>query len=72
MKKMTLKNDFHNTIISVLVPDNIAAGGAADTWFYLQTQVHGVAHPIEAAKARLRRIKRVLCGRTGCTCGGVR
>jgi len=71
MKKVVLKNKFHNTIISVVVPDHVAAAGAAETWFFIQAQVHG-SRPTEAAKARLRRVRNTLCGRAGCTCGVVR
>jgi len=71
MKKMTLKNKFHNTEVMVVVPDNIASS-AGEAWFFIQDQVYGASHPTEAAKARLRRVRNALCGRTGCTCGVVR
>jgi len=72
MKKIVLKNKFHNTEVTVSVPNEVAAAGAADTWFFLQEQVHGVGRPTEAAKARIRRVRNALCGRRDCTCGVVR
>jgi hypothetical protein len=68
MKTITLTNNFHNT--SVRVRTN--ADNQAEAWFELQAAVHGQAHPTAAAKARLRRVEKALCGMKDCRCGTVR
>lgn len=69
--RITLRNDFHNTEITVLSEyDN-----PSDTWHHIQENLHtynAADAPTAAEKARYRRIKNALCGSADCRCGTVR
>jgi len=69
MKKITLKNAFHGTRITVLsaTPDD-----ARETWLAIQYEALYAHAPTSAALAKYRRVCRALCGIAGCTCGVVR
>jgi hypothetical protein len=72
MKKMKLKNSFHNTEITILVPDGIHS--EKEAWIWVQScaersKVNGSSNP---AKRLLRRVTRKLCpNHTECKCGVV-
>ena len=66
--KITLFNSFHNTSVVVRSP----AETAQEAWFEIQESVYGQSAPTTAAKAKLRRVEKALCGCSGCTCGIVR
>jgi len=68
MKKITLRNSFHGTEIEILAPDYCE--GSLDAWAWAQEEVY--RDQTNAAKQRLRKIERTLCGCEGCQCGGVR
>lgn len=68
MTTITLRNDFHNTEVKVRGPWE----NAQDAWFAIQAAVHGETDPTEAAKRRLRRVRKALCGMKDCGCGTVR
>lgn len=65
---VTLKNKFHNTEVVV----RSATADPAQTWINIQMAVYAVNHPTNAAKARLRRVEKALCGLSDCCCGTVR
>ena len=60
-------HSFHNTRINVLVN----ADNESEAWEEIQLAAYG-RQPTEAAKARLRRIRKTLCGMSDCACGTVR
>jgi hypothetical protein len=66
MKKMTMKNSFHDTEVTILVPNGI---DHADAYSWLERRADRWD---EAAARTLRRVRRTLCGITGCSCGTVR
>ena len=68
MNTITMTNSFHNTSVRV----RTEADGQQEAWFEIQAAVHGQAHPTAAARAKLRRVEKVLCGSAGCECGIVR
>jgi len=68
MKKIILTNSFHGTQVTVLTS---TPGDARETWLDIQYAALGPA-PTRAARAKYRRVCRVLCGIKGCTCGIVR
>lgn len=68
MKTITLTNSFHNTSARVRTD----ADNQADAWFEIQAAVYGKSHPTAAAKAKLRRVEKALCGMSDCRCGVVR
>lgn len=71
MKKITLKNDFHNTEITVISDYDTAR----ETWYHIQENIHAYRAgdaPTPAQKARYRRIFKALCGSDDCCCGVVR
>ena len=67
--RITLHNKFHNTECTVIVPD--WCRNEQNAWVWVQAQVHERRSPTEAAKRRLRRVRRELCGCAGCECGTV-
>ena len=71
-KKITLTNSFHNTEITIQVPANNDT--QSEAWIDLQADAAGYGNPRDAknAKAKLARVRRVLCGIRGCQCGTVR
>jgi hypothetical protein len=62
MKKVTLKNSFHNTEIKVLAK-------TADLFGFGSPLYSGMTR---AQKQAVRRVHRRLCGSKECTCGTVR
>jgi hypothetical protein len=68
MNTITLTNSFHGTRVNV----RTNADNQQDAWFEIQAAVYGQAHPTAAAKARLRRVEKALCGMKDCRCGTVR
>ena len=71
MVKATLTNSYHGTSTAVIVPENIAAQGQDEVWWYIERRAHRIdATP--ADKARLRRVRAALCGHRDCACGVVR
>ena len=71
MKTIELKNSFHNTSVRVRVPDSVAEAGQGEAWLYFQEPV-STGRATGAEKARLRRVRRALCGMSDCSCGVVR
>jgi len=69
MKKIMLRNRFHGSEVTVIVPDYCEEDEA---WFWVQALVHAVHCPTEAAERRLRRVENTLCGSKDCQCGTVR
>ena len=67
MKKVTLRNSFHRTNCTVLVPNE----HIQDAWGYIQIQAYR-ADATDAAKRIYRRVRRELCGIEDCKCGIVR
>ena len=66
--KHVLKNSFHGTEVAVIS----SAKTPAEAWYEIQEAVYGRVHPTPAAKARLRRVQKTLCGHADCCCGTVR
>ena len=67
MKKIKLTNCFHGTECWILSD----AEEAQNAWYELR--IEAWANPDnKAAKAKMRRVWRRLCGIEGCTCGVVR
>jgi hypothetical protein len=60
--KMTLSNSFHGTEIRVMIPAGFHPNGQTEAyqWFELNRP------------ATAKKIKKTLCGFSGCTCGVVR
>jgi hypothetical protein len=67
MKKMTLKNSFHNTEVTMLVPNGIETQREA-----LDRLEQRAANGDPSFVRTLRRVQRALCGVEGCQCGTVR
>jgi hypothetical protein len=65
MNTITLTNSFHGTRVKVRTD----ADNQQDAWFEIQAAVHGQSNPTAAARAKLRRIEKALCGIKGCKCG---
>lgn len=79
MKKMTLTNNFHNTEITILVPDNTE--DQKEAWEYLQSEALRVypessryGTPVSSSKEyrRLKHVQDTLCSDINCYCGTVR
>ncbi len=68
MNTIILTNSFHNTSVKV----RTAVDNQQEAWFEIQAAVHGQAHPTAAARAKLRRVEKSLCGIEDCKCGIVR
>ncbi len=70
MKRLVLRNVFHNTSCVVFGREGESAH---DFWLRLQCY-EGCLGKVEVRRAtrRIRRIERVLCGLNGCRCGTVR
>lgn len=68
MKIITLTNSFHGTRVNV----RTNADNPQEAWYEIQSAVYSQAYPTAAAKARLRRVEKALCGIKGCRCGTVR
>lgn len=69
MKKITLKNDYHNTSVTVLVLGPHASS-PAEAWEWIQYRA--MVNPQPADLRRYRRVNKALCGMVGCHCGTVR
>ena len=67
MKKVTLKNSFHNTELTILSEEE----NAATAWQEIQMAA-AVEDHYGPARRRLARIRNRLCGSTDCKCGVVR
>lgn len=65
---VTLKNTFHGTEVVV----RSATADPEQTWVNIQSAVYAANQPTNAAKAKLRRIEKILCGMSDCRCGTVR
>ena len=68
MKTITLENSFHNTEVRVRGPWD----DQWEAWEDIQRAVYGQVFPSRAAKRRLRRVEKALCGMDDCACGTVR
>jgi len=68
VKRITLSNDFHNTECRVMMPLDFD-GSQSEAYQAIEAAADSGG---EAAKARLRRVRKALCGHEGCTCGIVR
>lgn len=66
MKTLKLANSFHNTSTTIRVTD--PSQDQHKAWTELQVQAWDDAK----AAAKVRRIKRALCGMSDCCCGTVR
>jgi len=69
---VTLSNSFHGTETRVRVPQTVASHAQAlgcDVWTYV---CHLADNGDGAMRRRVRRVRRALCGCTGCACGVVR
>ena len=65
--KVVLRNSFHGTSTTVLVPDSIKDQN--DAWWHIQWQANdGGARE----RRRLARVRRALCPHADCQCGGLR
>ena len=64
---VTLRNSFHHTEVRVRVP----ATEQERAWDWIQERAYG-ANDDKAAKVRLHRVRRTLCGSADCKCGTVR
>jgi hypothetical protein len=74
--KTTLKNSFHNTEITITVPDDIRERQLS-AWDYVQLQDHQAAqdrktYANSSSHRLLLKIKKTLCGTSDCSCGIVR
>jgi hypothetical protein len=67
MHKMTLTNSFHGTSVVVLVHEDVETQQEA----YVEIE-HAAAVGRPGADAKLRRVRRTLCGVADCHCGTVR
>lgn len=66
--KITLRNTFHGTECTVLLPEIYKDEPSANPWHFIELNAsHDKAH-----KRRMQRVKRLLCGVSGCQCGVVR
>jgi hypothetical protein len=65
--KITLRNRFHGTSVTVLVPTSIR--DQHEAWLYLQEQAN-FGGPTE--RRRLARVRRALCPLSTCKCGALR
>ena len=64
MKKITLRNDFHNSTVTVLANDLQHA--------YEMFEFGKDQSASKSAKAWTRRVRNALCGNHDCTCGVIR
>lgn len=72
MKTVTLKNSFHNTEITIRVPEGwIDFEGGLPLWDEIQLASH-VSTSGSPDKRRENKIRRALCGMADCSCGTVR
>lgn len=69
MKKVLLKNSFHSSQMVITIPDEWSAEEAFEQ---IQFQALGNSANAKKAKAKLRKIKKTLCGMDDCQCGVVR
>jgi len=65
--KITLRNTFHGTACTVLVPTGIT--DQREAWLYLQEEAN-FGGPTE--RRRLARVRRALCPLSTCKCGVLR
>lgn len=66
--KITLRNSFHRTRCTVLLPEIYKTHPETDPWGFIEfNAMHCRFH-----KRRMQRVKRLLCGAKGCQCGVVR
>ena len=65
MKKITIRNFFHNTQVTVY--SNATTGREA--WEEIAAAAIGVNHPTKKDKEKYRRVMKMLCGIDGCQCG---
>lgn len=68
MKRMTLRNSFHNTSCVILTSQETER----DAWLEIQYDAKFAHFPTKAAKKKYRRVYKALCGMTDCKCGTVR
>lgn len=71
MKNMTLTNNFHNTEVTVRVPNCISSETEAWNWICKERERRS-GYLFWVAYRRYNRVKKELCGITGCCCGIVR
>ena len=67
MRRMTLNNDYHRTSVVVLVPDHV--GTQAEAYEDIE---RAAAMQRPGGESKLRRVRKALCGISGCQCGTVR
>jgi len=65
--KVVLRNSFHGTSTTVLVPAGVA--NQSDAWEHLQEQANFGG---STERRRLARVRRALCPHADCACGGLR
>ncbi len=66
--KITLRNTFHNTECTVVLPKIYKDEPSANPWHFIELG----ATRDKAHKRRMQRVRRMLCGVSGCKCGVVR
>lgn len=64
-KKITLRNDFHNTEVTILT----SADSPREAWEEIQL---GICAHDPGSIRKARRIEKALCGMSDCRCGTVR
>ena len=67
MHKITLRNNYHSTEITVLSKYQ----SESETWYHIQEPVFS-GYPTLAQRAKYRRVHNTLCGADDCLCGTVR
>ena len=65
--KITLRNTFHGTACTVLVPTDIT--DQHEAWYHLQEQANFGG---TTERRRLARVRRALCPLSNCKCGVLR
>jgi hypothetical protein len=76
MKKMTLTNNFHNTEMTIMVPEHVETQQEAWDWVqYEEMKEYTPGEPVSTGPfyRKRRRIENTLCtGDSCCSCGTVR
>ena len=70
MHKITLHNSVHGTQVTTWVPSYIES--EREAWQWIQQASQECSGPDEAPRRREQRVRKALCGHTGCKCGVVR
>lgn len=66
--KIMLRNTFHNTQCTVVLPEIYKDEPSANPWHFIEMN----ASHDKSQRRRMQRVKRLLCGVSDCKCGVVR